>query len=387
MTIDISRFNSPEANGRGTGDPVGENDPEVQAQVRADEEAAAAEAAAAPPVEEVVPPVEPPVDPPVEPVAVAPVVSVVPPITSAEEEDDLFRKVDGGWEVRVKSLIPGGQDQVYRGKTQKEVARKMAEGQANAQKRIHELDRAKRLKNILLEPEVLAPAPTFERRQLTADETYKLTNQLTDPAKAPSALRALMEAELGAPLETVRGALSRTSLEAEENRSRVIAREWVENNPSFHASPENIQAMGNFFKERSWSVTTKNMDIAYSFLDASGALSDAPVVEEVSETVPAGATVVPVVAAPVPPVIPAAPASALPAKPLMYRPAGPSSTGVTRDSATVRPASQPAGPVIPKVVLSVEEYRRTPMSEVRRRYRSEPGYRAAVDALIEGKQI
>ena len=163
MTIDISRFNSPEANGRGTGDPVGENDPEVQAQVRADEEAAAAaEAAAA----ENTPPAEPIVeDPSVVPVAEVPEapVAVVPP---AEEEDDLFRKVDGGWEVRVKSLIPGGQDQVYRGKTQKEVARKMAEGQANAQKRIHELDRAKRLKNILLEPEVLAPAPTFERRQL-----------------------------------------------------------------------------------------------------------------------------------------------------------------------------------------------------------------------------
>jgi len=378
--MDMSRFNSPEANSRGTGVPVGESDPEVQEQIRADEEAAAAAAAAETVIEPVVE------TPPVVPVAETP---VVVPVVPAEEEDDLFQKVEGGWEVRVKSLIPGGQDQVYRGRTKKEVTLKLAEGQANAQKRIHELDRAKRLKNILLEPEVLAPAPTFERRQLSADETYKLTNQLTDPAKAPAALRTLMEAELGAPLETVRGALSRTSLEAEENRSRVIAREWVENNPSFYACPENIQAMGDFFKDRSWSVTTKNMDIAYSFLDASGALSEAPIEEEVRGTVPASAGTVAAPAAPVAatPVTQPAPASALPAKPPMYRPAGPSSTGVTRDSATVRPASQPAVPATPKVVLSVEEYRKTPMAEVRRRYRQEPGYRAAVDALIASNQI
>lgn len=382
MTVDLSRFNSPEAGRMGMGQPVGENDPEVQEQIRADEEAAAAAAA------ETTPPVETPAEtPPVVPVETPAPVAVVPPpaVVPAEEEDDLFQKVDGGWEVRVRSLIPGGQDQVYRGRTKKEVTSKLAEGQANAQKRIHELDRAKRLKNILLEPEVLSPAPTFERRQLTADETYKLTNQLTDPAKAPSALRALMEAELGAPLETVRGALTRTSLEAEENRSRVIAREWVANNPSFYGSQENIQVMGDFFKERGWSVTTKNMDIAYSFLDASGALSDVPVEEEVHE--PAAVTPAPAVT-PAAPVTPAPTTSALPVTPApVYRPAGPSSTGITRDSGGVRPASQPAGPVIPKVVLSVEEYRRTPMSEVRRRYRQDPAYRAAVDELIASNRI
>jgi len=389
---DFSRFNSPEANNMGSRAPIGENDPVVQEQKRLDEENARLQAeldAAANTPPAVEPVVEPPatVEPPV--AAVPPV--VVPPAAPVEEEDDLFKKVNGLWEVRVKSLIPGGQDQVYRGKTQKEVARQMAGGQANAQKRIHELDRAKRLKNILLEPEVLAPVQTFERKQLTADEQYKLTNQLTDPAKAPGALRTLIEAELGAPLDVVRGSLNRANLEAEENRSRVIAREWAnEHAEEFYADQYNIDKLGNFFKDRGWSVTTKNLDIAFSFLDASGELHERPVESEVVAEVPAATTAAPVAApAATPPAVPAAaPAGALPAAAPALRPADrpASSTSPTRESTTVR-GSTPATPATPALVLTVEEYRRTPMSDVRRRYRNEPAYRAAVDKLIADKQI
>jgi hypothetical protein len=61
---------------------------------------------------------------------------------------------------------------------------------------------------------------------------------------------------------------------------------------------------------------------------------------------------------------------------------GSASTGLSPRQASVRPGARPE----PSVGLTVDEYNRMSMSETRRRYKTDLGFKAAVDKLIaEGK--
>jgi hypothetical protein len=105
-------------------------------------------------------------------------------------------------------------------------------------------------------------------------------------------------------------------------------------------------------------------------------------------TQPAAAPVAPAAAAPAAAVAAAAPASksespaaAASAAEGRLRP-GSASTGLSPRQASVRPGTKPE----PSVGLTVEEYNRMSVSETRRRYKTDLGFKSAVDKLIaDGK--
>jgi hypothetical protein len=96
-------------------------------------------------------------------------------------------------------LEDGEAVQKFEGESHKEITDKLLIAQANATARIRELRKP------ATPPATPPKAPLqFNKKPLTADERFTMAQDLSDPEKAPEAIRRAVEAELGAPLETVR---------------------------------------------------------------------------------------------------------------------------------------------------------------------------------------
>lgn len=375
----LNDFMSPRGAATPMAPPVGENDPEVQAQV---------------PVVEAPPatiPAEVPAEPVNEVVIPEPIAPQISPVVSVEDADDEdIKKVDGMWQISVTS--ESGQVEIFRGKTKNEVIKALAKGKKHATEKIAQQQRIIETQNeVLIEPEHVELPSLLEVKQLTPEERFKISQMLTDPARVAEAYKLLKESDPDEVERKNQEILARINQEGND-----ITQAWVATT-GFNASRRNIRELATFMKKQGWSITAKNLDAAVDYLIKTDRLvnpfgdelelPEPPVVASPQPAAPA-AVAQPAVAAPaVPPVAPAGPPSVLPDadRERNLRP-GSSSTGGTRSDMVARPAAPASSaPATPKIVLTAEEYRRTPMSEVRRRYRTEPAYRAAVDELLNIK--
>lgn len=255
---------------------------------------------------------------------------------------------DGTWEARVDSEDGHG-IQVYKGATEKEVIDKLLIAQTNATKKINEQSRV--LRNTS-KPDLAAPEAA-PRRPLTADEMFTVHNDLADASKAPGAVRRVVEAELGMPLETVRKVLTQEQVEDRERKAFDISKKWAAANPEFYASDYNGKKMADFLFANKWDCTENNLTLAFAELSEAGLLQTAP--EERGQPAPEEEE------------------ERIAPTPAIVRPRA-ASTGLRNRH--VSGGTPPAGPRTQ--TLTVADIERMPEAEYREKFQ-DPKFREAVD--------
>jgi hypothetical protein len=327
---------------------------------------------------------EPPV---VEPVF-APVPATVAPVAVVPEEDadPNLVKTKEGWEYRI-DLGDGSGVQAFKGRTKNQVLAAMGKAQINATKKIRA--QAQERKALISEenPDFDAPLTRLKPGVLNADEQWEFANSMTDPAKAAKAMDKYIERRLGGSIDVIVEAVNRQNDDLEYRRAFNEGKAWIAETPEFYNTPENGQKIANYIQQQGWANTKRNLRKAFIDLSEAGELEVRP-----AEPVP---TLEAVIAAPevvIPPEPAAVATVAAPPEPPQTLPAGlppgrvrpgSTSTGLSPRDASVRPGATPA---VRAVGLTAEEYHRMPTSDMRRKFNSDPVFKAAVNALIdEGK--
>jgi len=271
-----------------------------------------------------------------------------------------------------------GYPQHFEADTQAELTDMIVAAHQNASVALYQTRKAVKL-GTMLEPDPEEPILTFEPRQLSADERVKLTKDLSDPAKATEAHRLLLEAELGAPIETIR-----TSLRENEIQKRVVSiqgaiAQFKAENPDYVESQSNGETLRKYMEKKQLRYTVKNLKIAFDDLVNDGLL----VVRAPKAAVTEPAPVPPAAAAPVPPeAIPPAvtPAPVIPAQPTDVRPKN-SSSGLGRENTS----AVPTGTEAPKTIgISIREINAMSATEYQKACQN-PEFRKAVEKLYEKK--
>lgn len=173
-----------------------------------------------------------------------------------------------------------GPPQIFEGATHQEVLDKMAEAQRNASAKIMEL-RGK------IKPDMAPAVQTFTAKTLSADELFKIQQDMQDPAKMVDAQRKLIEAELGAPITEVRESLASSRELKSIEQGKIESQKFLDAHSEYYACPENQGAIQKFMegedgKPLAW--TKKNLEIAYEAVRDK--LVAKPVVTATTEVIP-----------------------------------------------------------------------------------------------------
>jgi len=273
---------------------------------------------------------------------------------------------------------PIGPPQKFEADTREELIDKLAAAHENASAALYKTRQQVKL-GTMLEPDPEEPILTFEPRQLSADERVKLTKDLSDPAKAADAHRTLLEAELGAPIETVRASLREGEIAKRVTSIQQAITQFKSETPDYVECELNSGNMKKYMEKNKLRYTPKNLKIAFEDLKNSSLLTlRAPQAE-----VPPSAPVPPVAAAPVPPaVIPPAATTPpeIPAQVTEVRPKN-SSSGLGRENTS----AAPAGGTPPQTSgISIRDINKMSAAEYNEKLR-DPEFCKAVEKLYEKK--
>lgn len=125
----------------------------------------------------------------------------------------------------------------------------------------------------------------FNPRELSEDERYDISRRLLDPATAAEAASALVESQLGAPLDRI----GKTLLEVQQSninlRAQIEANAFVSENPSYYKCKENFESIANWIVRYNLAPVKENYQRAYETLKAQGVMVDGPAPVVVPEPV------------------------------------------------------------------------------------------------------
>lgn len=267
----------------------------------------------------------------------------------------------GSYRLTVPS-VDGGNSEVFYGNSQAELFAKLRKSKGHATAEIRRRSKSVQITQEMRnnsQVEKINYPPLVEKLTLTPDEIYDLTEKLKDPVHILEAQRKLRLASLS---DEEIGRENEAIIQRRQQDAYNTAANWVKAHPEFHRCPENIKAMQELMLELDWAVTPNNMNLAYQELVKQGVLIEKPAEAPTRQSAPAAISTTP-----------AAPVKVL-------RPASNSTSLMpTRrtDSVNLKP---------PKPTLTVEEYNKMPADDVRRRYKRDAEFRAAVDDLMaQGK--
>jgi hypothetical protein len=219
--------------------------------------------------------------------------------------------------------------------------------------------------------DVIPYVPLEEKITLTNGEIYDLTQQLKDPSTVLEATRKL---QLAARTQQDIDRANEVIIRGRQQEQESAASTWIKNNPQFIVCDENLQALMDIMGSLNWAVTDRNMTLAYNALVEQDALvTKAPEVPEPEfrtgpEPQQPRKVFVPQSAPVAAPRVPAAPA----ARPVYRKPLN-SSGG---DFRATRPNTTPVKPQ----PMTAAEYAATPVTVLQKRYKTDPDYKARVDA-------
>lgn len=194
-----------------------------------------------------------------------------------------FTEQVGGLFKAHLDMEDGSGIQVFEGATEKEVIDKLLVAQANATQKIREQNRALRGS---VQPDPAQPETVIQRKPLSADEQFQATEDLREPTKAPGAIKRIVEAELGAPLEVVRKKLNEGDQSEAVRQGQQTAAEWMADYPEHFPSLHNSKVIMNYLRNNNWAVTKKNLTLAFEDMSEAGLLqiiTQAPVQGEDEE--------------------------------------------------------------------------------------------------------
>lgn len=232
--------------------------------------------------------------------------------------------------------LPVGPPQKFEADTQQELIDKLAAAHENASVSLYKAKKANKL-GTMLEPDKDEPMQTFEERPLTAEERIKVNKLLNDTNTQADAMKILLEAQFGAPVESVRQVLREAEIAKRVERIRESISDFRKAHPEYVESESNRDTMTKYLDKHNMPYTKKNLEIAFEDLMQDNLLT----VRAPQAAVLPSAPVTPVAAAPaVEPTIPAQPTQdpAIPVTPTEVRPKQ-SSSGLGRGDSSAPPSS------------------------------------------------
>lgn len=178
------------------------------------------------------------------------------------------------WERKI-DLGDGSGVQVFRASSAEELVEKLAKAQENATRKIRELNQRLKLGSDGKEPEK-ENLVNLNPRNLSEDERWRLGSEMNDPAKASQAVRQLIEAEFGAPIEDVRKVITKNAEDARNMRAKAEAEDFVASTPEYYPCPENTASLIKYLEKNGYACTKKNLEIAFDDLHSAGLLREKP---------------------------------------------------------------------------------------------------------------
>lgn len=151
---------------------------------------------------------------------------------------------------------------------QNDLVQQLTQSQINAARWIHEVKEGKRQ----IKGEQAVPRADYKPKELSTDETFQKTLDLQNPTESRKALRELIEAEIGAPIEEVRSNLQK----ARDLEEHYVASQWAMQNEAkgYYICPENAQAITKYLHDNNLRLSASNLDAAFE--DLKGTLVPIP---------------------------------------------------------------------------------------------------------------
>lgn len=318
------------------------------------------------------------------------------PGTRFDIEYGYVLKTTDGWEVHIQVEDSG--ENIFKARTQKELIAALAKANAHATAKLRQLNEEREAAILNAEPDPVVTRVRLAPRALNADEQFEFAEAIAsgNPTRINKAMAKRDAIILGGPVEEVISQVNETRDYQEIETYKAVAKAFMRQNPDVRFNKALGDKIDAILAENQWGYTVRNLNKALAQLKANGEVAEevsTPSVEPVIP-VPTGETAV----TPAPsakPATPAAPAKPAPAaatnQPAAAAPPktearlrpGSASTGISPRQASVRAG---VAPEVKAVGLTAEEYNRMSVSDTRRKYKTDPGFRAAVDKLIaEGK--
>jgi hypothetical protein len=168
-----------------------------------------------------------------------------------DEHGDYIAVIENAAGVRVST---------FKGKTYKEVADRALDSQANANREISRLRK----------PDQGRTPFKAEPRQLTPDDRFRLSAEITDPAKVVEAVTEIVTAQQGAPPQDVGRTLSEQDQQEANKWYLAEARKFAMANADYYPVPQNRDALFEELFANKYDVTANNMTIAWQTLKERG---------------------------------------------------------------------------------------------------------------------
>jgi hypothetical protein len=147
----------------------------------------------------------------------------------------LKQSEDGKWFAEIDPG-DGSAFQRFSGDSQNEVVQQLIKAQSHATRKIREQSRLIKTSR----PEVAKERSIdLKPRELTADERFKISHELANPAANAEAIRTVIEAEFGAPIEDVRSILKTVTQNQQRERFANEAARFINAYPDYYKVQEN----------------------------------------------------------------------------------------------------------------------------------------------------
>lgn len=285
---------------------------------------------------------------------------------------------------------PVGREQTFTGASLEEVTEKLSAAHENASVQYYKERKARKFED-MIDVDPAQPLRKYEGKPLSAAELIALQKQLNDPAGLTTAFRKMIEAEFGAPIETIRERLQWTEFQERDNLMDQAVTAFLQDHPEYYNHNRNRDDMSTWLEKRGLPVTRKNLESAYQALkdDLIARPAIQPANASVSAT-PAASSSTP--AASTEPSSTTGNSSAATThapgnseEPVVVRTTSHSSSGVGRSQATVLPANaaNPGG-AVDAIEVTAQEIADMPSAVYAQRMR-DPKFVAAVEKLYARK--
>ena len=120
----------------------------------------------------------------------------------------------------------------------------------------------------------------FNKRDLTPEERFSISQDLNNPEKFPEASARLIEATLGAKPEDITESITNTQLNVQQLMARSNAQTWMEQHPEFYNCEENLSTVVDYMVKNGLQPTVKSFEFAQSKMTEAGLLLSSPIVRE-----------------------------------------------------------------------------------------------------------
>lgn len=232
------------------------------------------------------------------PTTVAPVTVpavAVPPVEAPKQRYE--------WQPTDENDRPIGGRQVILYTTEQEKFDKVIEANNLLIRQLRKVNREKAVgspEEIPTDAEKFENVTEFKPRDLTANERFKLAQDLTNPETFADARDQLIESAFGVTPAKLASTLNETQRFIIQQRAVENYIDFV-NSTGVHDSMNNRQVLTGWLGKRNFAPTVANFQIALNQCRQSGLIEDAPVVQQVTQPTPA--LTAPVAAVPVVPVV------------------------------------------------------------------------------------